>query len=94
MPSARRNEMEADALGLMLLSRAGFKPQSMLTAYPKVEAQAIKFLPPGQSHLDFPERKEEVEKLLPLAMEQRKKYIMDSDPPPITHWYTDLPKLK
>lgn len=37
LPKNRREEIEADTLGMFLMSRAGYHPQHMLTAFKKLE---------------------------------------------------------
>ena len=72
-PHSRENELEADSNGLMLMARAGYNPKSALTFWGKFGKKGQQLLAYLSTHPAAESRIENLENLLPKAMEIYKK---------------------
>jgi metalloendopeptidase OMA1, mitochondrial len=100
LPKSRKMELEADLIGLFLLSRACYNPVAMIQAYRTLEkyqmgmsmSEIPKFL---STHPTSIEREEQFQFYLEDAKRQRFDHCFNEEEnQKIVHWSENLPPLK
>jgi metalloendopeptidase OMA1, mitochondrial len=100
LPKSRKMEMEADLIGLFLLSRACYNPSAMINAYRTLEKYQKHILPSEipkflSTHPTSDEREAQLQFYLEDAKRQRFNHCFNEEENlKIVHWSENLPPLK
>jgi metalloendopeptidase OMA1, mitochondrial len=82
MPFSRKDESEADAIGLIYMARAGYDPRKSIRFWQRMEsvssAQPPEF---ASTHPSHGRRIEQLEALMPKAMEEYNRALQSAPPP-------------
>jgi predicted Zn-dependent protease len=76
LPYARKQETQADEMGLMLAAAACFNPQEAIPLWERMDSQSGGQAPPefASDHPSAGTRIQDLQRLMPKAMEYRQKF--------------------
>jgi predicted Zn-dependent protease len=76
LPYARKQESQADEMGLMLAAAACFNPQEAIPLWQRMDSQSGGQAPPefASDHPSAGTRIQDLQRLMPKAMEYRQKF--------------------
>lgn len=92
LPHSRKMELEADKIGVYLMSRACYNPKYMISTFRKLQrlhGEGLKYM---STHPSFSDRITRLKKEIPKAQKQRELFCASGMRPKISKWYEGLPE--